>query len=244
VASSDVSVTASTTEVYIPERAIAGKLRDVAVVDGTSVRPMTRFEPDVVGYSTSTAGLGGYYLKGNKIVFVGTPPTSTLRVTYYQRPNRVVATTAVGEITAIAGNTITISAAPSTFTTTVTYDFVKGKSGFDTLGKDYAVSAAGVSMVFTSTVPSDLAVGDYICLAQETPIPQIPVELHALLAQRVAATVLHSLGDPKASTAYEVAADMEKRALKVLSPRAEGSPRVIVNRYGAGWSSRNRRRGF
>jgi hypothetical protein len=243
VAYTDVSVTASTTSVFIPERAIGGKLRDVSASDGSnSYRSLTRFEPERVdSNSTSLGGLGGYYLEGNKIVFVGTPPSTTLRVTYYQRPNRVVATTAVGEVTAIAGNTITIAAAPSTFLTTVTYDFVKGKPGFDTLGKDFAVSAAGTSMVFTSTVPTDLAVGDYICLSQETPIPQIPVELHPLLAQRVAATVLQALGDPKAQGTYQVAADMEKRILKVLQPRTDGSARVIVNKYGVGRGSRNRR---
>jgi hypothetical protein len=204
---------------------------------------MTRIEPErMQGEVPGFGQPNSYYIQGNNVVLTTAPSSGTLRVTYYRRPNRVVATTAVGEITAIAGNTITISAAPSTFTTSVTYDFVKGKPGFDTLGEDYAASSAGVSMVFSSDVPASLAVGDYVCLSQESPIAQIPVELQPLLSERTTATVLHALGDPKADAAYRVASDMEKRILKLISPRTEGSSRVVVNKYGVGQG--RYRRGF
>lgn len=248
VASEDIEITAGTSEYFIPERAIAGKLRDLTLSDGNGgYKSLSRFEPEGVDTFTSTSsGAGGFYLQGNKIILVGSS-TGTLRATYYERPNRVVATSAVGEITAINTGTkeVTVSGTcPSTFTTSVSYDFVKGKPGFDTLGKDYSASAVGASSVtFSSTLPTDLAVGDFVCLAQETPIAQIPVELHPLLAQRVAATILQALGDPKAKVAYDVAADMERRALKVLTPRTEGSSRYVVNRNGVGWGNR-RSRGY
>lgn len=244
VATKDITLVAGTTEYAIPERAIAGKLRDVTLSDGNGAyTPLTRLEADTVhGYTTSTGSPGTYYLRGNKICLIGSN-TGTLRVHYYLRPNRIVSTSAVGEIVAITPSTglIGLSAVrPTTFTTLVTYDLVKGKSGFDTHSLDLTPTAVGASSVtFTpADLPSALAVGDYVCLSQETPIAQIPVELHPLLAQRVTATMLHALGDAKAEAAYKVAADMEARVLKLLSPRAEGSSRVIVNKYGVGRSRR------
>lgn len=247
VESEDITVTSDTSEYYIPERAVANKLRDVRFYDGNGgYRPLTRVEPDDIGpVSATVAAVAGYYLQGNKIVLIGSP-AGTMRLTYYQRPNRVVATTAVGEVTAIDTGTkvVTVSGTcPTTFTTGVSYDFIKGKPGFDTLGKDYSASAVGASSVtFSSTLPTGLAVGDFVCLAQETPIAQVPVELHPLLAERVTATVLHALGDPKADIAYKVAADMEKRVLKMLQPRTDGSNRYVVNHYGVGRGNYNSRR--
>jgi hypothetical protein len=247
VVTQDITVTADTDEYFIPERAVAGKLRDVTLSDGNGgYKPLTRLEPENIDVITSdSSGVGGYYLQGNKIILAGSI-SGTLRVSYYQRPNRVVATTAVGEITAINTSTrvVTVSGTcPATFTTSVSYDFVKGKPGFDTLGKDFSASAVGASSVtFSSTLPTGLAVGDFICIAQETPIAQVPVELHPLLAQRVAATILHAMGDAKAKVAYELAADMEKRALKMLTPRTEGSNRYVMNRYGVGWNKYNSRK--
>lgn len=250
VAYEDIAVTAGTTEYRIPERAIASRLRDVALaVDGTSTyHPLSRLEPeniDSFSDANRLAGPGGYYLRNNQIVLSATT-TGTLRVSYYQRPNRVVATSAVGEITLIntGTNTVTVSGTcPSTFTTAVTYDFVRGKPGFDTLSRDVSASVVGASTVTTSALPTGLAVGDFICLAQETPIVQIPVELHPLLAQRAAATVLSALGNTKAEKAFEVADKMEARLLKLLTPRTDGSNRYVVNKYGVGRgrSSHNRR---
>ncbi len=243
VVSEDVTVTAGTTEYYIPQRAIANRLRDVTLADGNgSYHPLTRLEPENIdAFAERIHGAGGYYLQGNKIVLSSATSSGTMRLTYYQRPGRVVATTAVGEITAIAGINVTIAAAPATFTTSVTYDFVKGRPGFDTLGKDYSASAAGTTMTFTSSPPTGLAVGDFITLSQESPIAQAPVELHPLLSQRVTATVLHALGDAKAENAYGVADKMEARILKLLSPRTDGSTRKVVNKYGVGRGRTNNR---
>lgn len=244
VSYSDVSIVTGTTEYDLPERAIAMKVRSVSV----SGRPLVRYEPETVDTSDVSTAAAGYYLRGNNLVLTGAISGDTLRIAYYQRPSRVVATTAVGEITVIntgTGELTLASAVPSTFTTGVTYDLVKAKPGFDTLGKDFTASAVGASSVTVSgTLPTGLAVGDFLCLSQETPVPQIPVEMHALLAQRVAATVLHSLGDDKAKPADKRLEQMEKQILKVISPRSEGTSRVVVNRYGVGRPRGYRSRGY
>lgn len=243
VAYDDVTIVSGTSDYNIPERAVGSKLREVAVADGNGgFLSLSRIELDNVSDFNAVSGAtNSFYLRGNKVVLVGTPTAGTLRLYYYQRPNRVVATTAVGEITAL--NTVTgvltlSMAAPTTFTVGVTYDLVRGKSGFDTQAKDLTPTAVGASSITfaAANLPTGLAVGDYVCLAQETPIAQVPVELHPLLAERVTATVLHALGDEKAGAAYKVAEDMEKRILKLLTQRTEGSSRYVVNRFGVGRS--------
>lgn len=245
VTTESVAVTAGTNEYFVPERSIGGKVRDVQLSDGTGYYSLKRLEPSEAGeVSTSVGSTEYFYMQGNKIIIVGTVTTGTMRVKIYQRPNRVVATSAVGEITAInTGSGVVTITVPSTFTTSVTYDLVRGKPGFDTLAKDLTASAVGgASITFTpADLPSGLAVGDYVCLSQESPIAQIPVELHPLLSERTTATVLHALGDVKAAESYKIAEGMEKKLLPILTPRTEGANRVVKNKFGVG-RGRNYRR--
>lgn len=240
----DVSIVSGTAEYDIPERAVASKLRGIYRLVGNAYVQLPRLELEDVQDWEATGEPQGYYLRANKVVLVPSPSASgTLRLHYYQRPNRVVTTSEVGEITNIVGTTITISAAPSAFVTStasngVLYDIVKGKAGFDCLAKDQSVTVAGTSLTF-SAVSSSVAIGDYVCLAQESPIPQIPVELHPLLSERVTNTALKALGDAKAT--YAVADQMEKKILEVLRPRVDGSPRYFMNRHGIGWSGVTRK---
>jgi len=244
VTTSDTSLT-STNRYYIPERAIVGGLRDVRLADGNGgYIALSRYEPDEIeAFPTSSGNATGFYVQGNSVVLVPAQSSGTLQMVYFARPNRMVATTAVGEVLSIVGNVVTMTATlPSTFTSSVRYDFVKGKPGFDSLAIDYSASAVGSNTVtFSSTPPSDLAAGDFVCLAQESPIPQIPVELHGLLAQRVSATVLSALGDDKSERAFQIAESMEQRARKLLSPRIQGATRYVKNRYGVGMGGRFRR---
>ena len=235
----------SSNSYYMPERSVVGGLRDVMLSDGAGgYQTLSRYEPDQISaFPTSAGNASGFYVEGNSIILVPAQASGTLRMKYYERPNRIVATTAVSEVASVLGNVVTMtSTLPSTFLTTVTYDVIKGKPGFDTLGKNFTASAVGSNTVtFGSTPPSDIAAGDFVCLSQESPIPQIPVELHSLLAQRVAATVLAALGDDKSERAFNIAKDMEQRARKLLSPRVQGANRYIVNRYGVGMGGRFRR---
>jgi hypothetical protein len=246
VAEKDISIVSGTASYDIPARAVGSKLREVRILSGSDYVALSRIEPERVETTAASAYPGGYKIQGNKLVLVPTPNTSgTLRVTYFQRPNRLVGTTSVGEITAINTGTgvVTCSDIPTTFTTSLTYDFIKGTPGFDSLNIDKACTAvttgaSGTITFATANLPSDLAVGDFVCLAQESPIPQIPVELHPLLAQRVTAKCLEALGDDKAVLAMQVSEEMRKGALTLLENRVEGAPRIIVNKYGPGYVGR------
>lgn len=72
--------------------------------------------------------------------------------------------------------------------------------------------------------------GDYIALAGETIIPQIPDELHSMLAQRVACRCLEALGDREGLAAANAKlVEMETKTAILINDRVEGSPQKVVN---------------
>ena len=72
---------------------------------------------------------------------------------------------------------------------------------------------------------------DLVTLAGETIIPQIPDELHSMLAQRVACRCLEALGDQQGLQAANLKlAEMEAKSATLINDRIESSPQKIVNR--------------
>ncbi len=235
----------------VSTRAIGTKLRDVLVsADSVDFYDIPRIEPEYAHeYESGATGTPvAFYMQGNHVYFV--PSTSyvgSMRLKWFMRPGYLVlpTDTSVSVISAIntSTNTLTTSAAHN-FTTSSTVDLVRSQPHFGTHQIDRALSAAaGSSLTTTTSLPSELVVGDYVVSAGNSPVPQIPVEFHALLAQRTAAKVLEAMGNPAAGNAFTIADRMEKRLLTTVADRTEGSPRIIVNRRGPGWGSRRVYRG-
>jgi hypothetical protein len=84
-----------------------------------------------------------------------------------------------------------------------------------------------------STELVNLVVGDYICLANECIIPQIPSDLHTSLAERTCARILDAIGDMTGLTAknQKIAVD-EKRTSDLIDNRIDNSPRKVLARNG------------
>lgn len=94
--------------------------------------------------------------------------------------------------------------------------------------------------------PINCIIGDYICLSNESIIPQIPPDLHNQLAQRAATMVLAALGDQAgAQISNSKVQEMEKKQISVLDARVEGSPLKIAPKKSLlrfqGMGSRRRR---
>lgn len=239
----DYSIQADKAEYAIPKRAIGEKLRDVQVVNGTNLVSMPRLEPEFIG--ASDAGREGFYLRGGRVVLQPIPKTTahTLRLSYFKRPGRLVEVSACGRVQSIDTglNQVTLTGAPpSTFNNNVKVDFVKSEPGFENSGIDYPISAISGSVLTFASLPADLEVGDYVCLAGESPIPQIPVELHTLLAQMVIVRCLQAQGRD-AKTEQDKLDRMIQAALILLTPRVDGEPRKItapntlLNYFRRGW---------
>jgi hypothetical protein len=242
VTSADQTITSGTASYAIPTRAIGSKLRNVLVLNGSDYVPLPRLEPEAVNRVTSSS-VGqpeGYYIQGNNVVLYPSPGTSsTLRLSYFIRPNRCVALASTGTVSSTTSSTIVISGAVSGWSNSATsYDVVKGTPHFESRTIDSsATGGAGTTLTFSS-VSTSIVAGDYVCLAGESPVPQIPVELHPLLAERVVVRALEAIGDPKVEVAIASADRMQKAAVTLLMPRSVGSSRYVINYNAPGFRGR------
>ncbi len=239
----NIPYSTSQTVYTIPSRALGGKLRSVSFVDpnDNEIRvPRLRLE-DIMSNVNATGlainpALWGFYLRNNKVVlYLGSTTGSDssfqyLRLRYVRQPNQLVLSTACGEVTAVSGNIVTVDSVPSAFTISSTYDLISNAPQmFDSLLDNATVTAIDTmtnEVTFTSgTVPSDLAVGDWVCLAGQSPIPQIPYTPgFDLLLQLSAAKCLEIHGDTQGfNVAMSQAADMKNYFISVITPRVDAN---------------------
>lgn len=225
--------------VAIPARAIAAGVKMLEGVDAAGNRwPLAELSDK----DFSSFRCGDFYVEGNELVFFRAPTQGTIRITYERRLSELVMTTSARAITAIntGTKTVTIAAAPSTFTGLTAMDLVKGTPDFNLYGMDSACTAIGasaVSVVFSSTLPTGLAVGDYVCVPKESPVCQAPLELHVLLAQQAAFSYLDDKGDDMAASAERRRNRMEKDVKQLIAERVQEG-RLLVNRNGPGFIAR------
>lgn len=230
----------------IPYRAIGNKLRDVAFEDGSgNVYQMTRISIGDISYynNTSNGSAYAFYVENNEIVLAPknlTPATNTyLRMTYYMSPNQLVPSDQVAVVGSIdrTSGVVQFSNMPVDFNITELVDIIKVKSPNKTLKYDIQpVSINAVSKTITfnlADIPDTLAPGDHVALAQECCIPQVPSDLHVVLAHRVATRCLEALGDTEGlQNANQKLAEMEAKTTMLIDNRVEDSPQKIVNRSG------------
>lgn len=203
----------------LPTRIIS--VRDITLVDASgNVTPLDRcFEED------RGSNKSGYYLVRNSIELSSDITGGTLRLKYFARGSSLVATTACGQIESIDtnANSLVVSSAPSTFVNGAVIDMVQNNNPYDLLSMDQSISTvAGTTLTFAS-LPDDLAVGDWICIANQTPVLMAPEELHVLLVQAVLVDSLSSKKDKKYAEEKETFEAMKADIINLLDPRVNNS---------------------
>jgi len=230
----------------IPYRSIGNKLRDVAYIDSAgNPSELSRVSLEEISdytssYSTNQASV--FYLENNNVVIpsLSIQPNSKLRMYFYLRPSDLVLVKETGKIIGITKGTtetvITIDNFPDTFANNPLFDIVGSKSPnklkkFDIQATSINKNTKSVT-INNDMLPSDLVSGDYICQAEESPYPQMPTELHAILAQRGALLCLQALGDTEGLTnATRKLMKMEKAVTNLIDNRVEGAPQKIKPRH-------------
>lgn len=232
------------TRYRIPYRAIGNKLRDVAYIDTNgnfyelsriSLEELSDYQNDN-NFSLEEV----FYVEHNEIVFPRKEKSGgTLRMYFHLRPNSLVLEGQVSVITAInrVSGIITVSSLPTSFNSAPVMDFVASKSPNRIEGYDIqpiSVNTENKEVEFNvGDIPEYLSIGDFICLAQESPVPQIPVEMHTMLAQKAAIFCLEALNDTEGlSNAQRKMERMERDIDTIINNRVEGAPKKIVNRRG------------
>lgn len=163
--------------------------------------------------------------------------SSNILTVFYMERQSVISTS--NEVAFAIQTTITIntSAVPSDITSGSLVDILQFDGGHSTLKFDVKLAPNSVSLTGLtfpeSDLPSSFVLGDYVCARYECIVPQIPTDLHNLLAERTCARILESLGDRDGlKAANEKIAELEYKQASVLDSRVEGSPMKIVNRSG------------
>ena len=81
---------------------------------------------------------------------------------------------------------------------------------------------------------------DALSYSTPTQTPGIPQDLCPLLIQRAVYRCLDALGDGRAEAAAAAAERTRVTCIQLISPRGEGSARVVINYQGPGWTYRRR----
>jgi hypothetical protein len=124
---------------------------------------------------------------------------------------------------------------PLIFASETYFDFVQDSSPNKIIHFDIQVNSLNQNtntLSFTASDVPNISAGNYITLAEETIVPNIPTELHPILAQRVAVACLEAMGDEaNKQSAERKLASMERDAGTFLDNRVEGAVQKIKSRH-------------
>lgn len=215
-----------------PERAIGSRLGDVQLVIGNYIEQLRLINVGQLDSNVgSPVGARAFTVQGNNIVLIPIPTYGILRVYYHTRPSKLVKPIDCAQIISIdrSLNQVTVGSTPSTFNLSALYDLVGQNPGFDTSGEDRAITNLTANVItFSSALPTDLQVGDYVCLSGQSPIAQIPVELMPLLTQACVVKVYEIQGYmDKLKAAKDKLAQMQTDLMALITPRVEEAPKII-----------------
>ena len=242
----EVPIQAGVSQYTIPYRAIGNKLRNLFYQDTNgNLFEMTRISEDDRGdYNAAYATnyFHAFRVKNNKIVLepiLSGSATGNLVFVFYIRANDLVLDDEVGDITGIDRTTgvISVSSLPKKFNASTKYDFIQNNSPHVHLGIDaqaLSINTVQKSVTFNpDDIPDDLAVGDHLAFAQESKVPQVPTDLHVVLAHRLAARCLEAIGDTQGLTNANIKLqEFEAKLTNVVDNRVEDAPIKVKNRHG------------
>jgi hypothetical protein len=228
----------------IPYRAIGGRLRDIFYKNPQGkLEELTRISAEDRSFFNNTnvgTSYKAFYIQNNDVVLVPdvtSTPNGSIVMTYYMRPNELVPETRVAVISTITSDATTttfgISSLPSGMNTLAQVDVLQTKPGHKTRAFDLTPSAVTSNSIsfLKSSLPTDIVVGDYVAFAGECIIPQIPSDLHTVLAERVVARVLEALGDTAGLQAANAKiAELEEKTKVLIESRVDGAPLKVLNR--------------
>lgn len=182
-----ISVAANQTSIRIPYRAISGIVRHLWWEDGTGNRTYLAAKSieAIEDYTSTSSGTpNSFYVMANSIVLLPTPNVAgTVQIIYPFRPNDLVDASTTQTIATLSTNSLTVSNMPSNFTTGALYDIIDHKAGNGIVYYDLQGFISGNLISFSQNIPN-AAVGNYIALAGQTPIPMLPEEAHSLLLEQ------------------------------------------------------------
>ena len=228
----------------IPKRAAFATWRDVVFVDNAGLEiNLSMLSPEYLKLTYPSGGnaplyVFGFVLQNDQIILypntAGTPTQYKLRMKIKRRPNNLTQTTNCAQIVAPPNpstKVVTVNAVPAGWAATDIFDIIPNSPQFTSLKDDQTITLINVNNLTFTSLPPLMQVGDWVCPAQMSCIPQVPYDMFPLLVQRGIIRVLESLGDTQNLTVAERRyQDMAVDFARTVSPRIDGTPKKIVNR--------------
>lgn len=231
-------IVSGTSEYAIPTRALGRKLREIKIIDPSGGRydfPMVSIEREHL-YRSSGIPFG-FYFYGDRVKLVPEPSTSDYQIEFwwFLPPGIPVFVSSCARVVSFAGDDVTVANLPSNITVGSSIDFVEGVPGnsYLSIGKEI-LTVLGNTLTFAAgDVPTGLRTGDYICPEGYSSIVQLP-RIGAYYWQTLTAKeILFSVGDFDGfEKLAKIAENQLKNLQKMLEPRIEGEPQVIINDRG------------
>jgi hypothetical protein len=227
------------TRYRIPERAIGAKLRDVTYIDASGYE---RGLPRLNYRDVEDDEADGFYLDGGMLV-LRSNVTGTVRMRFYVRPSKLVVASRVGTIDSYTAGlaTVTLTGSVPTAMQAVgtQLDFIRANSPYDIicgnmLSEDTSSSPLSLfpgegELEFGRA--ADVEVGDFVAIAGETHVPQIPDDLWPYLVLRTGRAVCEAIGDDAGvNRISKHLKEFAESLPSIIAPRVDARPQKIVNK--------------
>jgi len=201
-----------------------------------NIRSLNPIDPGTISSTQAVNEPTSFYFQNNSIVLYPPPSASqgTIRMRYFQRPNRLTMSTNCAQITAYDSNTGVVSCNALNWNTNTTFDFIPQLASQATpynLNVTASVVSPGTSLTFVglTTAPS---VGDWICPSEYTCVPEIPFELQTVLIQATCCRALSAINDQGAlGSAEAMLLKNIENATKLLNPRDVGGNKIVASNW-------------
>lgn len=238
------AITADIDQYAIPYRAIGRSLQDLKICDGTQTRRMSLIQSNDAHLLRLSAIPYSFYFRGDNIVIVpakSAGQTLSLEFWYFMRPNSLVATTSAAKVVSVLGDEITVDAVTPDMVPGALIDVVQGRQGNALLAYDCEISnVAGTTITLvtgsltTAIEPNPVPTvtsGDWVSLAQTSPVIQLPDETFEMLVYRTSMRCLEAIGDfdGKRSVAEQLPS-LEKDVEKIMAPRIQNEGKKVIQR--------------
>lgn len=234
----------------IPDWAMAASIRDVQGVSPSGTFYLLgRTQVDDVPNMLSAAWyFYGSYLVYQQNVIASTAPPQAIRCIVHAKPNRLITTTPDAQY----GLPLMILSAQATANPneyelalasalpnddSLYIDLCRGNGSYEVYQRRLFVTLVQGNLSLLVTIPegsnAQFMRGDWVTVTGTTPVVPLPLEMHALLAQRVVVKFLEAQGE--ASQLDQARQSLTEMALQIpilLQPRAEGKPKKLAPRMG------------
>ena len=244
------TATAGQARFAIPPRSLLGGLEkvEVSIDSGANYYALDIIPASEIQRYQTAAQTGNpwvYWIEGDIVEVVPACTVGMLvRLSYYIRPSQLVAAqsdpngTQRGRITGIAGRVVTVNAIPLDQSLTSPVAMTSGLQSIDIVHPDgwhelalvgAAQTFSGLNITIGGTDPlTDVRVGDFVRVADQTDWPPLSDEFHPTLAEQTAIEILTDLNLLEKAQALELKAGLAMGKLRSkLVPRVKSEPKQI-----------------